>query len=850
MHARVRAATAVTVLVAGVSALGPPASASAAGPSLRAEPGALRFTDADVRGATRTVAGELVEVADDAAQRYFVETATGHLAPVDFGGATLPARARGATVRAEATPGGDVRSATLTTVSRAAPAPGPHRAYVARVDDRGDLGADDTAVKATVDAALTRWREESNGAITAFTRADFKPFSTTSDCKSGSAMFNEAATSLYSDVSFGSTSGNHLIVIGAPSCSGGVGTVGSGIGSGGRLSVNWAPTKNLTTLLHELGHNLSLGHAHACYPAGPNCTVNDYGNYYGFMGVSIVRDPPFTPAALDSFERARLGIADPDEITTVALPDGQRTRSSTYDLRARGTGSGLRGLRVTDPVTGTAYSVDWRSGGGRDALSYYASTLATYQTQFYNPGVTVAAVDSDGRTATLQAHAKPNPADGDVFGLVGGRTFTAGGMTISVASVGDKADPAATSRVGVTLTDSSVAPDTAISSGPAAGATVTTGTVGFAFAAVPADAGTGFDCRLDEGAWSACTSPRQLTGLADGPHSFAVRARDSGGRVDATPATRSFTIAPAPAPSPTQTTSTPSPTPTTTPTPTVPSGSGTSAGTGGSGTTSSPPAATPSGPSSPTGGTMTPTPTFAPTPAPAPSGAPTPSGVPTPGAAAPASLLVRPPIAQLGPAKLEVASVRIAGAGRRLTLLAPISARASGTVRVTFQTAGVTTSFVARIDAVRRRIAVDRALSAAQGRAGSGILTLTYGGDADTQPQTVRLRVARRSSGLRAGRPTIVGARLRAAGTVSPRARGSVRVQLLFEPAGGATRTLTFSAPIAGGRYRLDAALSADVQAAIAGRRGVVHSYTLFTGDVGRRIQGALASFQVLGERA
>ncbi len=45
-----------------------------------------------------------------------------------------------------------------------------------------------------------------------------------------------------------------------------------------------------------------------------------------------------------------------------------------------------------------------------------------------------------------------------------------------------------------------------------------------------------FQCRLDSGPWTACATPRGLTGLTHGPHLFRVRAVDEFGNVDASPA--------------------------------------------------------------------------------------------------------------------------------------------------------------------------------------------------------------------------------------------------------------------------------------------------------------------------
>ena len=82
------------------------------------------------------------------------------------------------------------------------------------------------------------------------------------------------------------------------------------------------------------------------------------------------------------------------------------------------------------------------------------------------------------------------------------------------------------------------APETTISSGPAG--TVASGSATFSFAS--SEPGS-FTCRLDGGTWGSCASPKSYSALPNGTHTFSVRATDAAGNADATPASRSWTVA-------------------------------------------------------------------------------------------------------------------------------------------------------------------------------------------------------------------------------------------------------------------------------------------------------------------
>lgn len=88
-----------------------------------------------------------------------------------------------------------------------------------------------------------------------------------------------------------------------------------------------------------------------------------------------------------------------------------------------------------------------------------------------------------------------------------------------------------------TWTVDTVAPDTTITAAPLG--TVSSATAQFSF--ISTESGT-FECSLDGLPYASCTSPKSYTSLAEGSHSLRVRARDAATNLDATPATRTWTV--------------------------------------------------------------------------------------------------------------------------------------------------------------------------------------------------------------------------------------------------------------------------------------------------------------------
>jgi uncharacterized protein (TIGR03382 family) len=105
---------------------------------------------------------------------------------------------------------------------------------------------------------------------------------------------------------------------------------------------------------------------------------------------------------------------------------------------------------------------------------------------------------------------------------------------IATDDVGNASPESNTRNVTVDAT----APETLIASGPSGSTAERSAT--FDFDATEPD--VTFECSLDGGAFAPCAELATFADLAEGSHLLEVRSRDVAGNVDATPATRAWTV--------------------------------------------------------------------------------------------------------------------------------------------------------------------------------------------------------------------------------------------------------------------------------------------------------------------
>lgn len=147
------------------------------------------------------------------------------------------------------------------------------------------------------------------------------------------------------------------------------------------------------------------------------------------------------------------------------------------------------------------------------------SLMSGSVTQVVSGGTLATATTSESHAWTVQANSE-------------------GVKAITVRGAGDAYGTTFRDADQVSFTADCTPPSTAIDTGPSGPTNDSSPSFGFS----AQGGGVGFECSLDAGAFAPCVSPYAAPTLADGSHTFRVRATDGVGNVDPAPATRAFTI--------------------------------------------------------------------------------------------------------------------------------------------------------------------------------------------------------------------------------------------------------------------------------------------------------------------
>lgn len=221
--------------------------------------------------------------------------------------------------------------------------------------------------------------------------------------------------------------------------------------------------------------------------------------------VIVPEEPPVEEPPVEEPPAEDPPAEDPDPfryLTFENLTDG----NYRFEIRA------TNGLQVTSDVTSFAWTVDTEAPdveitSGPNAAT--KNTTAEFEFSSTDEGATFECA-IDGGTA----EACTSPVS---YGSLGDGDHT---VTVTATDeAGNVSDPAASRSWSV----DTVSPVTSINSGPTG--TVTVANASFGFTADKA--GSTFECKLDSGDWAACTSPKAVSGLANGSHTISVRATDT-----------------------------------------------------------------------------------------------------------------------------------------------------------------------------------------------------------------------------------------------------------------------------------------------------------------------------------
>lgn len=213
-------------------------------------------------------------------------------------------------------------------------------------------------------------------------------------------------------------------------------------------------------------------------------------------------------------------------------PDGGSSDSSGATTPTGGVGGGV--IVSGGGSTTTTTSTD---GSGGDSISPAVPTVTITQKP-NSPSGSFVSFQFSCTTATASCGFTCSVDSGPYSGCASPKSLSglgSGGHIFSVKAV-DGIGQVSAPGSHIWTVDAST-PDTTISSSPAA----LTGSNVASFAFSSTKTASTFECKLDQEIFSACSSPKGYSSVADGSHTFQVRAVDSLGNVDPIPASYAWT---------------------------------------------------------------------------------------------------------------------------------------------------------------------------------------------------------------------------------------------------------------------------------------------------------------------
>ena len=279
----------------------------------------------------------------------------------------------------------------------------------------------------------------------------------------------------------------------------------------------WTPPNSSVTTLNMTEDSTAPAASILC--DGSACSAG----WYTASPVSVALAAPDAGAGLDQIRYTTDGT-DPTILSgtayagafTVAAEGATTVKYRSFDRIGNDTGVLAQTIRIDTVAPDTAIE--------STPAAATPDTTPTFAFSSPEPGTTFQARVDGGSWTTAASPLTLGPLAESTYTLEVRAIDAAGNVDMTPASF--------------TFTIDTTPANTTITSSPAANSNATS--VSFSFTA--SDAGPGFECRLDGGAFADCTSPKSYAGLTEAAHTFEVRAEDAAGNVDATPATHAWTV--------------------------------------------------------------------------------------------------------------------------------------------------------------------------------------------------------------------------------------------------------------------------------------------------------------------